>query len=348
MRQLSKYSFANAKIRAMLSALLGPAVLSRLAESKDINEFLEVLKETPYKNIAVQINPNINDVRYFDRALASNDISIFKKVIESLPGKKEKELIRMLLQRYEIEELKVALRIWHKKDTVDVDDYILNEKVCYAIDFKRIISAVNFEDITLLLEKTPYKKAIIKGKNKFKEKDSVFYLEASLDIDFYERLQKTIDSLSSTDRKVAKKILGIIIDIENIRWLLRLRKYHSVGIADILEWVVPGGDRINKDTIRRFYSTDGLAKVVESVSLGPYAKIKDLVEQNIHLIEGLLYGILFSEIKKALSGFPFTIGTILAYVLLKYKQTRNIISLYYAKEYKLQKEEFSPLLNLNL
>lgn len=348
MRQLSKYSFSNAKIRGMLSASLSPVVFSRLAESKDINEFLGILKDTSYKDIVAQINPDISDSKLFDRTLAHNNIGICKKVIKSLPGKTEKDIVSMLLQRYELEELKVALRIWHKKDVVSFEDYILDEKICFDIDFKRIISAVNFEDVVLLLEKTPYKKAILKGRNKFKEKDSIFYLEASLDIDFYERLRNTIDALSSVDRKVARKILGIIIDMENIRWLLRLRKYHSIGIADILEWVVPGGDRISKDNIRHFYSTDGLAKIVDSVSLGPYAKIKDLVEQNIHLVEGLLYDILFTEIKKTLSGFPFTVGTVLAYLILKYRETRNLISLYYAKEYKLQKEEIAPLLNLNL
>lgn len=348
MRQLSKYSFANAKIRAMLSELLSPSVFSRLAESKDVYEFFEILKNTSYNGIVSQFNFETNDVKYLEKLLILNDIHIYKKTVNSLHGKTEKELIGLLLQRYEIEELKVMLRIWHKKEAINVEDYILGEKIGYDIDFRKILSAVSIEEVMILLEKTPYKKAILEGRNKFKEKDSVFYLEASLDIDYYKRLHEAIDKLSPVDKKVAKKILGITIDMENIRWLLRLRKYHAMGIADILEWVVPGGDKINKDIIRHSYTTDGLAKVVESVAHGPYTKIKDLVTQNIHLIEGLLHEILFSEIKKILSGFPFTVGTIVSYLILKYKETRNIVSLFYAKEYKLQKEEFQPLVNLNL
>jgi V/A-type H+-transporting ATPase subunit C len=225
---------------------------------------------------------------------------------------------------------------------------MLGQKLCFEIDYKKILVAGSIEEVMIALSETPYKKPILNGRNKFKEKDSVFFLEASVDIDYYERLYEAINKLSLPDRKAAKKIVGIIIDMENIRWLLRLRKYHAIGIGDILEWVVPGGGWIDKDTVKRFYSSDGLSKIVESVSLGPYAQIKDLVEKNIHLIEGLLYNILFSEIKKILSGFPFTIGTIIAYLVLKYRETRSIISLFYAKEYKLQKEEFQPLLNLNL
>ena len=63
MRQLAKYSFANAKIRAMLSYLLEPAVFSLLLETKDVYELVEALKKTPYKEIVEtfdQDKPDLN------------------------------------------------------------------------------------------------------------------------------------------------------------------------------------------------------------------------------------------------------------------------------------------------
>jgi vacuolar-type H+-ATPase subunit C/Vma6 len=112
----------------------------------------------------------------------------------------------------------------------------------------------------------------------------------------------------------------------------------------MMELVISGGAWVDKETIRRVYVTNGLTKIVEGVSLGPYAKIKDLVEENIYFIENFLYEILLREVHRVLSGFPFTIGTILGYLILKRRETKNIISLLYAKTLGLKKEETSNLL----
>jgi vacuolar-type H+-ATPase subunit C/Vma6 len=52
------------------------------------------------------------------------------------------------------------------------------------------------------------------------------------------------------------------------------------------------------------------------------------------------------EIKAALSGFPFTIGTVMGYLTLKSRETKNIISLLHAKEYGWRKEEITPMLSI--
>ena len=48
MRELNKYAFANAKIRAMLSCLIAPDQFFRLLEAADIYEIKDELKKTAY------------------------------------------------------------------------------------------------------------------------------------------------------------------------------------------------------------------------------------------------------------------------------------------------------------
>ncbi len=346
MQQLAKYSFANAKIRAMLSYLLAPETLASLLETKDVYDLMDALKKTPYKEIIEKTDQENPDIKYLEKELLKSDIAAYRKVYGALSGKAEKEFVFLLLERYELEELKVALRIWHKKIQVDLDDYIIEQHICRQIDFKKIIQAGVVEEVILLLDETPYLKPLLKIKDKFKERNSLFYLEAALDVDYYTRLNKQVSFFSGIDQKAARKILGVLVDTENINWLIRLRKYYSLGIGEMLEFVLPGGRRINKDTVRSFYTTDGLAKVVESIALGPYAKIKDLVEENVALIENFLYEFLSREVKVALSGFPFTIGTVLGYLILKHRETRNIVSLLNAKYYGWKRQEAEPLLSL--
>jgi len=347
MRDLATYSFINAKIRAMISFLISPGLFSRMLEAEDFHKAMELLKESPYyKNAIEGIPKEITDSMIIEKQFIKNDLGIYKKIYRSAPGKTEKELISLFIEKYELEQLKAALRIWNKKIPVNANDFILGEKISFDIDYKKIIYAPNIEEIILILDDTPYRKPILSARNRFKEKGSTFYLEVSLDIDYCRRILSCAELLSPRDQEIAKRVIGIEIDIENINWLIKMRKYYSLAAGDILEWMIPGGARINKENVVSLYTTDGLTKIVDSVALGPYAKIKELIEENMSFIENFLHEVLLKEIKRALSGYPFTIGAILGYVVLKRNETKNIISLLYAKDLGWKRDETNNLLNI--
>lgn len=339
MGQLGKYCFANAKIRAMLSQLVSPAVFERMLNAADLAEAVDELKQTPYAVSSL-------DVRVIEKSLSRCDIQACRKVYDMLSSKPEKEFILLLLQRYEIEELKVFLRLWHKKAPVIIEDFLLQPVICFEIDFKKLISAQTIEELILLLDHTPYKQALMRAWQVYKEKGSSFYLEAALDLDYYIRVNAAIEKFSSLDRGIARRIMGIEIDIQNINWLIRLRKYYSLGIGEMLEWFVPGGAWITKEHVRGLYVSDGLAKVAESVSFGPYTAVKELIEDNAAAMEPFLYGYLTQEVKKALSGFPFTIGTVLGYLILQHRQTETIVSVLNAKQLGWRKDQIVSVMNL--
>jgi V/A-type H+/Na+-transporting ATPase subunit C len=346
MNQVGKYSFTNAKVRAMLSQIISAEETSRFASAKDLHELAEMLKGTTYKESVPRLSGESPDFFEFEKNVMRENLRALWKIHRALPGEPEKDFVLLLLQRFELEQLKTILRIWHKRAPVNPADYLIGERIVFNIDYAAILNAQNIDEIIVLLDDFPYRKALIQTKDKFKAKDSGFYLEAGLDRDYYNRLVEATDRFSAMDRSVARRVLGVEIDIENINWLIRLRKYYSLGMADMMEWFIAGGSRVDRDSIRSFYSSDGLPKVVESVSLGPYAKLKEMFQENANLMEGFLYEVLLTEVRKCLAGFPFTIGTILAYAVLKRKETRNIVSLAYAKAYGWDKDAILPMMNI--
>ncbi len=346
MRQLATYAFTNAKVRAMLSYLIDPSTFASLLDSKNIYELIDILKKTRYGDIFASVNPDSLNLFSLERKLLLNDISIYGKVHDSLSGKREREFVSILTQRYEIEDLKVVLRLWYSKEPVRCEDYVLGQKIKYDIDYEKIASAEMIEEIIVLLDKTDYKEPLLLARDKFKSTKSLFFLEASLDIDYYKRLTACIDTFSAADKKAASKILAVEVDSENIQWLIKMRKYYGLALSDMLEWIMPGGSMKADSTLLNLYASDGIAKVIESVALGPYLPIKDLAEENIHLIENFLHEILLKEVKRALGGNPFTIGTVFGYLILKRRETKNIISLLYAKAYGVKKEDLPRLINI--
>lgn len=347
MQDLSKYSFANARIRAMLSALLPEEFFVSLSEARDLQEALSMLKGTAYSALQDDLKiVSSADLPAAERFISAQEAAAYKKVISSVSSPRERDFLLLLRQKLEIEQLKTALRIWHRKLPVAWEDYIDKEESGSLLDFGRLAGAESIEEFILLLEDTPYKRALMKAREQYKREDKVFLLEVALDIDYYDRISGAIARLSAADRRVASRIIGVEIDIENINLLLRFRKYYSRNMSEMLDWFIPGGLRLNRDQVRGFYTSDGMTQVVNSLSLGPYARIKGIFEDNFFLIESFLYGLLAQEVKTALSGFPFTIGTAMAYLISSRRQASLLVSLLYAKAYGHSKNDVMQSLNI--
>ena len=346
MRQLATYAFTNARVRAMLSYLIDPPTFAGLLESKNIYELIDILKKTRYQDIFAAVRPESLDLLSLEKKLLLNDISIYGRVRDSLSGKKERVFVSLLMQRYEIEDLKVVLRLWHSKEPVRCEDYVLGENIGPGIDYEKIASAGTIEEVIILLDKTDYKEPLMAAREKFKSTKSLFYLEASLDVDYYKRLTASISGFSRTDKRVASKILSIEVDSENIQWLIKMRKYYGLALSDMFEWFMPGGSIKAHSAFKDLSASDGIAGVIESTMLGPYLPVKDLAGESIHLIENFLYEILLKEVKRVLGGNPFTIGTVYGYLILKRRETKNIISLLYAKVCGMKKEDLPRLINI--
>jgi vacuolar-type H+-ATPase subunit C/Vma6 len=235
----------------MLSYLLSPDCLSRLVQARDINEMTDILKGTAYKGIVERLDRGHVELENLEKEFIEEDLRVYRKVCDMFSTKDEKSFVCQLMERYEIEELKVILRAWHKKVAIDLNDYIISNKINYAIDFKKILSAQSIEEVIVLLDHTPYKQSLIEAREKFKERNSSFYLEVALDKGYYERLLLAINKLAPADKKVARKLLGVEIDIENINSLIRLRKYYSSSAALMIDVVIPGGEKIDKDNAEK-------------------------------------------------------------------------------------------------
>jgi V/A-type H+-transporting ATPase subunit C len=340
MFQVARYSCTNARVRAMLSYLLDPAVFRQVLQAQGLGSALAVLRETLYKDLIPPAGESAPDLTAVERALIRHDIAMHARACSFLP-EKEKRFMTILMQRHEIESLKIILRLWQSKAPVNWKDYLSGEKICFDMDFDKILSAATLEEVIILLDHTPYRTPLIKAREKYRQKKSLFYLEIALDIDFFRRAMAAADELSATDRTMARKLLGVEIDMVNINWLIRMKKYYTFSMGELFDLIIPGGDRITQETLRSFYVSDGVGKLVDSLALGPYARIRDMAEDSIFLIENFLYEVLMKEVRKALSGFPFTIGVPMAYVILKMRETKKLISLLYAKHYGWKEEDIA-------
>lgn len=345
MGQLAKYAFANAKARALLSTLYTAQSLDRLVSAGDATELAEELKKSGYYRQGAEAFLSTDfDLVQAERAFVKEDIALYRKVIRALQGPAERQLITLLMERYELDDLKFLLRVWHRKMDIDVEPFLSGETIIHPIDARKLLQCQSIEQVIIVLEKTPYRSALVRAIEPYKEKGSAFVLDSALDKDYYERLLIALDELSSVDRKVSGRLIGIEIDIANLTWMMRMRTYYNAGMKEMLDGVVPGGAHLKPSVIRDFSASPDSATEDVGISFGPYGPLKSLTDAQGTFFEQFLYNILRKEIGRALAGFPFTIGTILGYLMLKRRETRTILSLLAAKRLGWKKEECAALL----
>ncbi len=327
---IRKYSLVNAKVRARLGQLLSTERIERLARTRNPQEFYAALSGTVYEEVFS--DPEINvDPRIAEKLLVRKEIIWHAELIQDLSGE-IKDLIAQFLEKYEIENIKAALRARKSERGEEVLRYIVKAALPNRIPYISLFEADTVEDALTLLSGTPYLRPAMSALDDYREKKNLFPVETAMEIDFYRRLEEKVDKLSGRDRKIARKLIGLEIDQKNIEWLVRLKFYYDIPVADLLDYNIPGGESLGRQQLMEIFkaeTVDDLLTAAFDQYLGRAAMLFSKVPQagKLYVMEIILWDYLVREARRTLGGFPFTIGTILSYLILKRAEIRNLITI---------------------
>lgn len=339
MKSLSQYAFTNAKVRAMLSSLLDKEKVQILLGSKDVEELIDILKGSIHSDCFSSMELPY-DIKSLERKLWRNSVEVTKKIHKTLKGNSQKLAFEMLT-KYETVYLKNILRMWNNENAIEERDLWIEETICYPLPVKELLRAESIEEIIVLLDKTPYRQPLIGARGYFKEKKSLFYLEHALDRDYYKRIEERINKLGAKDKRLSERLFGIEIDIENIANIVRFKHYYKLSKEEAIMCFIPGGYKTGKEFIYSLYS-ENMETAKENKML--YKEIisffqEDNIKEKINEFEVFLWKILLKETRRALTQYPFTIATVVAFLNLYAIEVKNIISLLYGKKYGCKKED---------
>ena len=143
---------------------------------------------------------------------------------------------------------------------------------------------------------------------------------------------------------MARSLVGLEIDQKNISWLIRLKFYYDVPVGQLLDYNIPGGARVSRDRLRQAFKADTMRDILKAALEQSYGRIADILIKEdqlskLYLLEIILWNYLIVEARRTLGGFPFTIGTVLSYLILKRTEIRNIITILNGKVYKMSRGE---------
>ena len=348
------YAAISARVRAMYSDLLTPQDMIRLNDSPDFPTLFSTLKTTAYgpyleglKDKDITPRRVISQIK---RKLADSYYSVVQMAPENT-----RPLVKQLYRYYETGNLKAVLRALVTVSTWRTDEAALWDRVrevlfplgeASVLPAQAMVESGSVAAAVDLLRGTPYEETMSFAMKRYSAEQNLFPLEVALDLAHWRRLWAEAKKLAGQDREQATKIIGSLLDMNNLMWAIRYKVYHKLSEEEIINYTLPFGFRVQDSDIRAIAAGADMVAVINRIYPG-IPDVNALLEnpqQGLPKLEVLFKRQLIRQCLAAFVGNPFHIGIPLAFLILSDIEVQDLIVLVEAKFSNMPEEEYRPFL----
>jgi V/A-type H+-transporting ATPase subunit C len=352
---VQKYGFINAKLRARISKILPEEISAEMSRAKSLSEAVELLRNTDFA-LVESVFGKTGDLKMAELELARKEAKLYLELEELTKGE-VRSIVYALAERFEVENLKHALRLWFDSRVRGrrIDSavgYLMRDRVHRELPLDRIVNAASLGEAAEALAGTPYGELVGRQAAEVTKVQSLFPVEIALDQHFYRQLMAAVEGLGARDREIARRMIGAEIDLANINWLVRFKGFYKLSPERALACAIPEGIHLSPQAVAEAYASDNPSVVLTELVRSRYPGLSGLLSPKesmervarLVLIERLLAEILMLEVRHLMAGYPFTIGILLAYFVLKSAEIRRIKTVLNAKFYNWPEERIMAAL----
>jgi V/A-type H+-transporting ATPase subunit C len=351
---VTAYAGISARVRAMYADLLTPEDLRQLQEAPDFSSLLTSLKGTAYRPYLEGLKDKEIDTRWAIAQVKTKLADVYYSVVQMSPDN-ARPLLRQLYRYYEVGNLKAVLRalvtvplstsgeisLWGR-----VREVLFPLGSASVLPAEAMVEAGSVVAAVDLLEGTPYEEDLAFALKRYSAEQNLFPLEVALDLSYWRRLWAEARKLSGPDRAYGTRIIGSLLDMNNLMWAIRYKVYHNLSEEEIINYTLPFGYRVQDSDIRAIAAGADIAGVTRRIFPG-IADVSGLLENpqpGLPRLEVLFRRQLMEQWRAAFVGNPFHVGLPLAFLLLSDLEMRDLIVLLEAKSSGTPEQDYGPFL----
>lgn len=323
MGNLLKYSGIVTKLRAMEAKLLKPENFEEIANLHSVPEVVSYLKEnSSYTFVLDDLDESRLHRGDIEKVLIGQLYYDYARIYRFC-GLEQRKFLRLYVKRYETDLINYCLRIVinHYAEPFD-----LNYKKDFfdkytQISIDKLITSRTTDELIENLKGTEYYAPL----KKLKDNPSVTLFDYDLTLNQY---------YFSTMWKNRKKILkkkelelytrdcGSKIDLLNVQWIYRAKKYYKMDSADIYSLLVPIQYKIPTDLIKEIVEAPGMEELEAAMQKTSYARHYDFNQQLT--IEQMYTECLDHLYKTDRRQNPYSIAAINTYLFMKEEELKKL------------------------
>jgi vacuolar-type H+-ATPase subunit C/Vma6 len=343
------YALVQATVRALRSEMLTPETWTALVRAESFDAVLNILSETAYGPY-LEIERHLLTPRRVVYQIRWHLAEAYEKLIRITPRPGQQLLLR-LWHTYEVDNLKATLRGIEAGASWDQVLHLLSpmrKHISLTLaDLERMVRAGTIPLAVERIRHTPYYDTLFHALERYQAERSLFPIEVALDLDHRRTVWQAVNELSGTDYEQALRLVGTVLDVDNLLWAIRYRVYHHLSEEEIINYTLPFGYQVQDVHIRAIARGEDVAEVVRNIY---YPDIEWSGQpdgrpgEELVGLERALQRHIIQLCQVTFLGNPFHIGLPLAHLLLNEYEIMELTTLIEAKASRLPPAAFEPVL----
>lgn len=343
MGNMTAYSGITTKIRAMQAKLLTDKDFENIINLKSVPEVIEYLKEKPaYAKYINQMDVSLYHRGNVEKILSQSFYDDYTRIFR-FSGIEQKKFLKSYWKRYEVDLINYCLRIVFNHYDIPFDiDYKKEIFDRYSqLSVSKLVTSKNINELIDNLKDTEYYTVL----ERLRESGAATLYDYDLALDLYYfstfwRKEKRL--LKGKEREIFVKDYGTKIDLLNLQWIYRAKKYYYMLAPDIYSLTIPIHYRIRTEEFKELVEAPTVEEFLnrmESTKYGGKIRFEDggMPEQQS---KAILKGMYLSQRRRN----PYSIASINTYLFLKEEEIDKLTTALECIRYGLSSREISGYL----
>lgn len=338
MCSLMSYSGIVTKIKAMQSKLLTEKDFDTIAGMTSVLEAIEYLKGKPaYEEYLNQMDVSLYHRGNVEKMLFQSLYNDYTKIYR-FAGIEQKKFLKLYWKRYEVDLINYCLRIVFNHYEVPFD---LNYKKQFFdrysdLSIDQLITSKNVDELVENLKETEYYETLKKICDS--QETTLFDYDLALDLYYFSIMWKREKKiLKGKELEVFTRDCGTKIDLINLQWIYRAKKYYHMTPVEIYVMTIPIHYRLRMEEFQKLVEAptiEEFLKIVEETRYAGKYKFEDgrTLER---LYKDTLKHLYLTDRKKN----PYSIAAINTYLFLKEEEIDKLTTALECIRYGLTKSE---------
>lgn len=323
MGNLLAYSGIVTKVRAMEATLLKQKNFEEISELHSVPEVVTYLKEHHSYTYALETLTEEQLHRGNIEKVLPRQLYYDYSKIYRFCGLKQRRFLELYMKRYEANLINYCLRIVinHYSQPFDLHYKKAFFDKYFQVSIDKLITSRTTDELIENLKGTEYYAPL----SRLKDKPSVTLFDYDLALDQYcfSKIWKERKKvLKKQELDIMTRDYGSKMDLLNIQWIYRAKKYYDMKPADIYTLLIPLHYKLSTDLVKEMIESATLEDFEASLRKTSYARHYDFA-QNL-TIEQMYTEILYRLYTIDRRRNPYSIASVNTYLFLKEEELRRL------------------------
>ena len=258
----------------MQAKLLTDEDFQNITAFHTVTEVAAYLKEHPgYRNVLADMDENRLHRGEIEKLLVQSLYSDYTRLYR-FSGMDQKKFLELYLKRYEMNLINYCLRIVfnHYQKPFDLDHKKIFFDKYSDLSIDKLITSGNISELVENLKGTEYYAPLKRLENA--ENPTLFDYDLALNLYYFTTMwKKRKKILKHKELEIFTRDAGAKIDLLNLQWICRAKKYYHLPEGEIYAMIIPISLHLKKTEIRAMAQAEDVDQVYALIRNSWYGRL---------------------------------------------------------------------------